>query len=146
MVGNRGIEVGLNAKQLDSILRLLSTLIIIDGRILPEEVDAMGGQISRLCGIIDDGILITPEIAKDWFVNNQRQIGLLLASPDRKKIVAKTMMELVGLNRNILQKLTYAMIRISWADGEYHAEEENYVEMAMKVWGLQHHSLKRQTA
>ncbi len=138
--------MGINTEQLDGIFRLLSTLIIIDGKILPEEVDVMGIQISKLCKLIDDGILVTPEIAKDWFINNQKQIGLTLTSSDRRRVVVKSITELAGLKRDVLQKLSYAMIRISWADGEYHAEEENYVQMASRAWGLQDHGLVRRTA
>lgn len=129
--------MALNTDYLDKLLRLFSTLIIIDGKILPEEVEVMGQQLARITNMVDDGILFTPEMGKDWFIANQKQISTELMSQDRQRVISASLMGLVGLNQKFQQKILYAMIRISWADGEYHTEEENYVHLASMAWGLE---------
>lgn len=137
--------MGLTADYLEKLLRLFSTLIIIDGKILPEEVEVMGQQLSRICKMVDEDILFTPEMGKDWFVANQRQIGVELASENRQRAISTSLMDLVGLKRALQQKIIYALLRISWADGEYHEEEETYVQMASRAWGFEQPGQYRQT-
>lgn len=126
----------LSSDQLNSLLKLLSLLILVDGRVYPEEVTVMGSQLSKLCNQVDKNVMFTPEMGQDWFKSNQKRLGLVLGSKDREQAIAISIMSLRGLNKELLQKTVYAMVRIGWADGEYHPEEEKLVQEAIRIWDL----------
>lgn len=128
---------------MDKILRLYALLILIDQRVYPEEIDAIGAQLSILSSYLGEDVLFTPEMGRDWFLANHVHLERLVSTKEANIFVSKTLMNLKNIDPIILRRIIFTLSRIAWADGELHESEQNLAHSAIKLWNLKGLDLKQ---
>lgn len=126
----------LTSDKLNDVLSLFSLVILSDGKVYPEEVSVMGNQLSKLLSVVDPNILFSPEMGRDWFANNRKSLKMLISVEDNRHFIDIALMKLKDAEPKLKKMLVYAMIRIAWADGEFHDKEEYMVKRAEDIWKI----------
>ncbi len=135
----------MNSQQLNETLTLFSLLILIDGKIFPEELEVMVNQLAQIQNSTSTDILFTPAMAKDWFKNNVKSLRMILESDDHENLMKTAVFKLAKYEDDLRLKIYDAMIRIAHADGECHPTEIKMVEHASTSWGIEHLNRRRQS-
>lgn len=126
----------MNSDQVNDVLTLFALLILVDGKVKVEETHVMGRQLARLQSSLDPGVMFTPAMGVDWFKSNSAQLRSLLNSEDRDLYLKTSIHKLARLDKNLKLQIYYVLIRIAYADAEYHASERKLVDIAAQAWGL----------
>lgn len=124
----------LDTEDLHKILRLLSTVILADKKVYKEEVDALGGQLVKMCFEISADLFVTESMVRDWFQANKLSIQTELNGPYRNDFIVNNLKSLGSSPYK--EKLYELMVSISHSDGEFHRDERSIIYMAQETWDI----------
>jgi len=124
----------MTSEQINDVLRVLSLVIVADGRVLKEEVDALANEAHKLIAQIDEGVFFTKSMAVDWFHNNRTTISLTLSSNNSLKLTSIALRKIDFFENK--RALYFSMQRIAHSDNEYHSKENEVIQLAAKYWGV----------
>ena len=123
-----------NNNQIDKILALLTLTVLIDDKIHPSEVNAIGRQFNLIHKYLEADFKITPKMGIDWFHDNKTQISSILSGPKRNDYIRKLLTDLADHPQKT--RIYDAIIRIAYSDAEFHKTENELVKQASKIWGV----------
>lgn len=124
----------MNKEYLEDTLTLLASVILIDKKVYPEEVETFASAVNRLSHLIDPNILFTDSMAKDWFMANRTSIDLRLKHDDGRAMIKGLLHKLSSFKDS--KEVFFNMIRIAHADKEYHSSEHELIKEASTVWKI----------
>ncbi len=124
----------MNKEYLEETLNLLASVILIDKRVYPEEVETFASAVKRLSNLIDPNILFTDSMAADWFKANRATILERLNSEKRDVFIRNRIRNLS--NFKDYKEIFYNMIRIAHADNDYHPSEHILIKQAAAAWNI----------
>ena len=124
----------MGSKNSDNILKLLALVVLVDKRVYKEEVDTLAVEAENILKNTL-GLFMTQSMAVDWFQTNRTSLQALLDD------------EFLDYNLNVAIKcvdefpdktsLRRAMLRVAYADDEFHDSEYRLIRMAGQKWGLE---------
>lgn len=124
----------MGSKNSDNILKLLALVVLVDKRVYKEEVDTLAVEAENILKNTL-GLFMTQSMAVDWFQTNRTSLQALLDD------------EFLDYNLNVAIKcvdefpdktsLRRAMLRVAYADDEFHDSENRLIRMAGQKWGLE---------
>lgn len=118
----------------NTILNLLSCVILIDKRVYQEEVQVFVKTSVTLAQKISPDMFITESMALDWFKANRDTIKTMLNSPHADRKVEQL---IYSLSRSVeRQDILNVMWLIAHADGDYHNTENRILKQAARTWNI----------
>lgn len=116
------------------IFKLLAMVVIADERVYKEEVDSFVNSVLALKSSIDDDILITRDMAFEWFRGNRDEILELVKTPEFSATALQIIFSMNEFEHRaaVLQ----AMMTVSMSDNEFHPSEETLIVSTASHWKL----------
>ena len=124
----------MHSRNWNDALTLLCMMIIADGKIYQEEVEAFKTAAVQLRDVVSPEMMVTKKMAHDWFVLHKDEITLNMTEPFRA-----TAMEDVFDRLNTLpnkKELITALLKVALSDGHQHRSENKIMVQACKAWNL----------
>lgn len=113
---------------------LLAAMVIVDGKIFKEEVDAFVSEAVTLNSLVKSDNSFTAKTAFDWFVLNRDDIRAWRKSPDFEKTLFKHLKALKKLQHR--KQVLSSMCIIAVADDILHSTENKILSMTAQEWEL----------
>lgn len=124
----------MNARYWNDVLRLLCMMILIDGKVYEEEVEAFKDAAMTLRDMVDPHLMLTRHMAEDWFHLHRDDLSIGVSSVFMDTTIAKA---LNGLNEVEDKKgVIFALLKVAMSDGRKHPAEEKLLNSACEMWGL----------
>ena len=116
------------------ILKLLGLMIVADGKVFKEKVDAYQDAMMELAVVIDPRLVMTRKMVFDWFVLNKTDLTDIIDSLEYDSVLIDIFKEI----RNLPHKLDVvtAMVKIGVSDGEYSDKEKMFVKKTILYWNV----------
>ena len=125
----------MNARYWNVVLRLLCIMILIDGKVYEEELDAFTEAAISLRDIVDPKLMLTGHMAKDWFSGHREEILNSIRPSCYDSTVTRTLKRLDEVeNKN---DLIFALLKVAMSDGQKHPSEEKLLNSACETWGIE---------
>lgn len=118
------------------ILTLLTTTVVIDGKVYKEEVDTFVVEALKLKEQISPDMLFSKKMVFDWFVVHRDETAKWLKEPDSKAQILRHILSLGESPHRA--KIMAAMYAIAISDDKYHKAESDTLSLAAKHWRLPH--------
>ena len=125
-------------KELQNILTLLSLAVLVDRKVYEVEVHALGRQITQLYKTLKTSMFVTEQMAVDWFHSNRADLIAILEGPDKDIYIIQLLTKLSDFPKKF--RLYDAILRVAYADAEYHQSENDLVKLASKIWNIDHNT------
>lgn len=118
----------------NSLLKLLGLIVMMDGKVYQEELQAFEESALRLQKVISPDLFLTGTMAKDWFINHRSYLSQLVHSLDYDRAI----LEIIAPIKTLPQKdmVLRAMISVAKADGYFHNKERMIVEKTARYWNV----------
>lgn len=115
------------------IMELMALMVLADDKVYPEEVDTFKRAAVQLKDVLCPGLMLTEDMAVDWFKNHKEDLQARKAELDFYKELKALVFDL----RRIPEKATYLdlLTDIAAADGEIHTDENRLIERVSRMWG-----------
>lgn len=116
------------------VLKLLGLIVVADGRIIKEKVDAFQDMMMELAVVIDPKIVMTRRMAFDWFVYHKDELKDVIDSLEYDSQLIAIFKEI----RNMPHKLDVvnAMLQIALADDAYSPKEKMFIKKTILYWNV----------
>jgi len=124
----------MNARFWNDVLRLLCMMILIDGKVYEEELEAFKDAALTLRDMVDPKLMLTGHMAEDWFELNRDDIAISIQSVFYDGSVAKALKNLDAIENK--KSLIFALLKVAMSDGRKHPAEEKLLNSACETWGL----------
>lgn len=124
----------MNAKYWNDVLRLLSMMIVIDGKVFEEEVDAFTEAALALRDMVDPKLMLTRHMAEDWFSMHRDDIAISVQTVFYDGTVKEALKNLDEVEDK--KGLIIALLKVAMSDGRKHPAEEKLLNSACKTWGF----------
>lgn len=112
----------------------MGLMIMVDKKVYQEEVEAFIKAAIQLRDAISPGMIMTPKMAKDWFIVHRERMAEVVDSLNYDY----ELIEIIGQLRGLPQKVEVlkAMITIALSDGFYHDKEKMIVKKTILYWNI----------
>lgn len=124
----------MNARYWNDVLHLLGMMILIDGKIYEEEVDAFTDAAISLRDIVDPNLMLTRHMAKDWFAGHRDRIINSIRPSCYESTIARTLKRLDDVDNK--KDMIFALLKVAISDGYKHPSEERLLNSACETWGI----------
>lgn len=116
------------------VLKLLGLIVVADGRVLKEKVDAFQDVMMELAVVIDPKIVMTRRMVFDWFVYHKDELKDVIDSLEYDSQLIAIFKEI----RNMPHKLDVvnAMLQIALSDDVYSAKEKMFIKKTILYWNI----------
>jgi uncharacterized tellurite resistance protein B-like protein len=125
----------MNGKSWNEVLRLLSMMILIDGKVFEEEIEAFKDAAIALRDMVDPSLVLTRHMAGDWFTQHRDEIAIGVSHVFYESTVSKTLERLNDIEDK--KGLLVALLKVAMSDGVKHPAEEKLFNSACETWGLE---------
>ncbi len=116
----------------ENILKLLCFVILADGHIYAEEIDALS-ECSNTIGLMDkQGHPLSREVVQKWFYAQKTTLSESNSDTDRDIILTRLILKLADYPDK--PKVVEALQSISAADGIIHREEKLMTSIVKAYW------------
>lgn len=117
------------------IFRVLAIVLVADGRVYKEEVDCFVQQVTLMQAQFDNDLLVTPQMAFDWFNAHRDAIKAEVHSDQSHFHIVRSLQSLSNFHgtENVLR----AMEAVALSDGDFHKAEIAVLELASAQWGVE---------
>lgn len=122
------------------LLKLLGLIVMIDGKVYQEEVQAFTKAATRLQETLSPDIFLSENMIVDWFKNHRAELKAIVESLEYDR----HLINIIGPIRGLSQKklVLNAMISIAESDDFYHAKEQMIINKAARYWNVPAADLK----
>ena len=124
----------MNAQNWTDTLRLLSMMILVDEKVYQEEVEAFKTAALSLRDKVNPKLMLTRQMAEDWFDLNRDDIAIGLSKVFYESSVSKTLQSLDSVPNK--EDLIVALLEVAMSDGRKHRSEELLLYKARETWSL----------
>jgi len=124
----------MNAKYWNDVLQLLSIMILIDGKVYEEEVEAFKDAALTLRDMVDPKLMLTRHMAGDWFTQHRDDLEIGVSLVFYESTVSKALKNLDEVEDK--KGLLFALLKVAMSDGRKHPAEEKLLNSACESWGL----------
>ncbi len=116
------------------ILKLLGLIIVADGKVVKEELDAYLDVVVELKYLVDPTVNLTRHMAKDIFILNRSEYSQIIDS----LAYDTALIEILSHIRQFPHKLDVisGMVRIAIADGDYSNIEKGLIKKTILYWNI----------
>lgn len=116
------------------IFNILGFIVVADGKIYKEKMDAYQNAIIELGAIIDPKLILTRQMILDWFIYHKDELTAVIDSLEYDTVLISTLRQM----RNVSFKLDIvkAMAHIALADGVYSDIEKLFVKKTILYWNI----------
>lgn len=124
----------MHASYWEYLLRLMALIILVDKKVYQEEVEAFIKATMQLRDAISPNMMMTPKMAKDWFIVHRERIEEVVNSLNYDY----ELIEIIGHLRGLPQKteVLKAMIAIALSDDFYHDKEKMIIKKTVLYWNI----------
>lgn len=131
---SRAPERRFSASNWKYIYKLLGLIVVADGKVIKEELDAFQDVMIELAVVIDPKIVMTRKMAFDWFINNKSTLETIIEGLEYDDIL----INIFSRMRHLPQKLDVltAMVKIAVADDNYSAKEKLLIKKTILYWNV----------
>ena len=124
----------MNAQNWTDTLRLLCMMILVDEKVYQEEVEAFKTAALSLRDKVNPKLMLTRQMAEDWFDLNRDDIAIGLSKVFYESSVSKTLQSLDSVPNK--EDLIVALLKVAMSDGRKHRSEELLLYKARETWNL----------
>jgi len=117
------------------VLTLLSMMVLADGKVYQEEMEAFKKAAIELRDLICPKVMLTEQMAFDWFTLHRDNILERMGTHNYPTAVAETLENLDVLPDK--QMFVMALLKIALSDGVEHGAESRLITMASKHWDVE---------
>ena len=116
------------------LLKLLGLIVMMDGKIYPEEVAAFAKAALKLQQTLSPDIFLTDTMIKDWFANHRAELKAVVDGLEYDQKIIEIIRPIRGLPQKTM--VMTAMVDIAKSDGAYHAKEGMIIKKAARYWNV----------
>jgi len=116
------------------VLTLLSMMVLADGKVYQEEMEAFKKAAIELRDMICPQVMLTEQMAFDWFTWHREDILLRMSTFNYPTSVTETLENLSVLPDK--KMFLMALLKISVSDGVEHGSESRLITMASEHWDV----------
>lgn len=122
------------ASQWKYIFKLVGLIVVANGKVLKEDLDAYQNMMVELAVVIDPKIVMTRKMAFDWFKNHKDDLVAIIDS----LAYEDTLIDIFSHMRHLPHKLDVltAMVKVAIADGHYGPMEELFIKKTILFWNV----------
>lgn len=124
----------MNARYWNDVLHLLGMMILIDGKVYEEELEAFTEAAISLRDIVDPKLMLTAHMAEDWFAGHREEILNNIRPSCYDRTVQRTLKRLDEVDNK--SDLIFALLKVAMSDGQKHPTEEKLLYSACETWGM----------
>lgn len=116
------------------LLKLLGLIVMMDGKVYQEEVQAFTKAAMRLQEALSPDLFLSKTMVIDWFKNHREDLKAIVDSLEYDR----HLIEIIGPIRGLPQKrlVLNAMISIAQSDSYYHSKERMIIGKAARYWNV----------
>lgn len=124
----------MQASNWNYLLKLLGLIVMMDGKVYREEVDAFTKAAIKLQETLSPDIFLSQTMIVDWFKNHRDELRAIVDGLEYDRHI----IDIIGPIRGLPQKrlVLNAMISIAQSDNFYHAKEQMIINKAAKYWNV----------
>ncbi len=115
-------------------LALLCMMILVDGKVLEEEIEAFKDAAMELRDIVNPKLMLTRHMAEDWFIQHQDDLAIRVSPMFFDRSVSRILHSLNTVENK--KDITIALLKVAMSDGRKHPFEDNFLKVACTVWNL----------
>lgn len=116
------------------LLKLLSLIVMMDGKVYQEEMAAFVAAALKLQTRLSPEIVLTEQMIRDWFINHRDDLKEIVDSLDYDQVITSIISPIRGLPEKEL--VLKAMMTIAQSDGFYHAKERLIIIKTARYWNI----------
>ena len=124
----------MNARYWNDVLHLLAMMILIDGKVYEEELEAFTEAAISLRDKVDPKLMLTGHMAKDWFAGHREDILNDIRPSCYDRTIKRSLKRLDEVENK--KDLIIALLKVAMSDGQKHPSEEKLLNSACETWGL----------
>ena len=131
---NKAPKSEFGASNWKHLLKLVGLIVVANGKVIEEDLDAYQDVMVELAAVIDPRIVMTRKTAFDWFVHNKASLVEIIDSLEYED----TLIDIFSRMRHLPQKLDVltAMVKVAIADGDYGPKEELFIKKTILYWNV----------
>jgi len=116
------------------IFTLLGLVVVADGRLTEEKVEAYKDAMMELAVVIDPSLVMTRRMIFDWFLSHKQELDDVIMSLEYDTALINIFKEI----RNLPHKLDVitGMVKISIADGLYSDMSKLFIKKTILYWNV----------
>ena len=124
----------MHSQNWNDALTLLCMMIMADGKVYQEEVQAFRKAAVQLRDAVSPEIMVTEKMAHDWFVLHKDNISQKMSSVYVVDATREVFNRLKPLPNK--KELIVALMKIALSDGHQHHAENKIMLRACEAWDL----------
>ncbi|WP_427454059.1 hypothetical protein [Litorimonas sp. WD9-15] len=124
----------MNAKNWDDTLHLLCMMILVDGKVFEEEVEAFKDAAIALKDIVNPKLMLTRHMAGDWFALHRDDIAIRVSPVFYDSSLSGILKSLDTAENK--KELIFALLKVAMSDGRKHISEQKLLFSACAAWNL----------
>lgn len=126
--------MSLHASYWDYLLRLLGLMVVVNGKVYHEEVEAFTQAAKQLQRVISPNMIMTENMALEWFVSHRKRLQMVVDRRDCDSAIIQITSHLRSLPQKV--EVIKAMITIALSDNDYHASEKMIIKKTIVYWNI----------
>lgn len=124
----------MHSQNWNDALTLLCMMIMADGKVYQEEVEAFKKAAVQLKDAVSPEMMVTEKMAYDWFVLHKDDISQKMSSVYIVDATREVFDRLKSLSNK--KELIIALMKIALSDGHQHKSENQIMLRACEAWDL----------
>lgn len=124
----------MQASNWNSLLKLLGLIVMVDGKVYHEEVDAFAKAAMKLQKMLNPDMFLSQMMIIDWFKNHREQLKAIVDSLEYDSHLIEIIKPIRGLPQK--KQVLNAMISIAESDSFYHSKEHMIINKAARYWNV----------
>ncbi len=117
-----------------NIFQLLGLMVVANGRVFPEDIKAYLNSVMELSVVVDPSVVITKQMAKDWFLINKADLIDIVNGLAYDTAILSILSEIKSFPHKL--DVITCMVNIAIADEDYGDMEKMFIKKTILYWNI----------
>lgn len=116
------------------IMKLVGLMAVANERFTPDDMKSYQDQMMELRAVIDPSLVMTPQMIKDWLINNKIRLKSITMGLE----IDSELVAIFQQFRNYTYKFDVlnAMVQVGISDGDYGRVEKMLIKKTILYWNI----------